>query len=201
MEFPGRSAARGDVTREDRRAKFAEVARTHDAALLRTARRLTSGDEDRAQDMVQEAFVRGYDAYLRGQFVEGTNWRAWLTRIMTNTYINDYRRRRKWEADVDVETLTRGGETGPPDTHAPPSEVPGTSLLSGILDEELEKALASLSEGLRLCVLLVDLEGLDYAEAAASLSIPIGTVRSRLSRARLLLHDRLVEYAKDRYRI
>lgn len=168
---------------------------------MRTARRLCGGDEDRAQDVVQEALVRGYDAYLRGQFVEGTNWRAWLTRIMTNNYINDYRRRRKWEADVDVETLTRGGEAGPSSTHAPPSEVPGSRMMAEIMDEELEKALASLSEGLRLCVLLVDVEGLDYAEAAESLSIPIGTVRSRLSRARLILHDRLVEYAKDRYRI
>src|SRR3569833_278551 len=83
MEFPGRSAARESASRDDRRAKFASVARENEAALLRTARRLTSGDEDRAQDMVQEAFVRGYDAYLKGQFVDGTNWRAWLTRIMT----------------------------------------------------------------------------------------------------------------------
>jgi RNA polymerase sigma-70 factor (ECF subfamily) len=187
--------------REERRAIFAAVARENESALLRTARRLCCGDEDRAQDVVQEALVRGYDAFLRGQFTDGTNWRAWLTRIMTNNYINDYRRRRKWEADVDVETLTRGGETGPSNTHAPPSEMPGVQLMSEIMDEELEKALASLSEGLRLCVLLVDIEGLDYAETAAALDIPIGTVRSRLSRARLILHDRLVEYAKDRYRI
>lgn len=177
----------------DRRAAFADLARVHEARLLSAARRLCRGEEDRAQDLVQDALVRAYEAYIGGKFREGLNARAWFLRILTNLYINDYHRRRG-RAETDLDTLTAGGETGPETARAAPADVPGESLLAATLDEALETALATLSEGLRRCVLLVDVEGLNYAEAAQALNIPVGTVRSRLSRARFHLHAQLTEY-------
>ena len=200
---PRETAPEQGVSRppQQARAEFARIAEDTQARLLRAARRMARGGEDRAQDLVQNAFVRGYEAYLQGRFVTGGSAYAWLLRIMTNDYINSYRHSRRWDAGVDVDTLTRGGEIAPPSAHAAPADRPDTALLSGIMDEELETALASLSDPLRMCVLLVDVEGLDYAEAAAALGIPIGTVRSRLSRARMMLHEQLVDYARSRGRL
>ena len=180
----------------DRRAAFGALARAHEPDLLRAARRLCREDEDRAQDLAQDALVRAYEAYAGDRFREGLNVRAWFLRILTNLYINDYHRRRRHGPEMDLDALTASGEAGPRAAHAAPADVPGEALLAATLDERLEAALATLSEGLRLCVLLVDAEGLDYAEAAAALRIPVGTVRSRLSRGRFQLHALLMDYGR-----
>jgi RNA polymerase sigma-70 factor (ECF subfamily) len=194
----------------ERRHAFAAMARRCEGDLLRTARRLCGpahGGEDRARDLVQDALVRAYEAFLDGQYVEGDDLtqaerrreRAWLLRTLTNGFINDYRRRRKWEAGVTVDEVTAGGTTAPQaDLRAAPSDTPGEALLASALDEPLERALLSLPEGMRLCIVLVEIEGLEYAEAAAAMGIPIGTVRSRLSRARLQLQAILEDYARER---
>ena len=147
---------------------------------------------------MQDTLVRAYEAYLDGRFQAGTNARPWLLRILTNLYINDHNRRKRWDAGIDVETLTSSGEAGPASTHAAPADIPGVTLMADTLDEELEAALAQLSEGLRLCVVLVDMQGLEYAEAAAALDVPIGTVRSRLARARMQLQDILRDFGRRR---
>ena len=187
-----------DRATENRRSAFSRLVREHEASLLRTARRLCLGNEDRALDLVQDALVRAYEAYAAGKFREGLNARAWFLRILTNLFINDYHRRRRQGPEVDIDDVTASGEIGPEATRAASADVPGENLLAATLDEPLEKALTSLSEGLRLCVLLVDVEGLDYAEAAAALNIPLGTVRSRLSRARFQLHALLAPYGRER---
>ena len=179
-----------------RRAEFSQLARRLEVDLVRTARRLCRGDMDRAADLVQDALIRGYQAYVADRFVIGANPRPWLLRILTNLFINDYNRRAKWDAGIDVDTLTSDGQSGPASTHAAPSDVPGMSMLAETLDEELEQALGRLSPALRLCVVLVDIDGLEYAEAAAVLGVPIGTIRSRLSRARMQLQDLLRDYAR-----
>ncbi len=183
---------------DGRRARFTRLVLVHEGDLLRAARRLCRGDDDRAQDLTQDTLVRAYEAYRDGRFQEGMHPRPWLIRILTNLFITDYHRRRRGDAGVDVDTLTSGGAAGPPQTHIPKSEIPGVALISAILDEELEAALAALPEPLRLCVLLVDVEGLEYAEAAAALGIPLGTVRSRLARARMRLEDLLADWARRR---
>lgn len=182
-----------------RRREFGLLAREQEGNLLRAARRLCRGNDDWAQDLAQDALVRAYKAYSTGGYVESaaTPW-PWLLRILTNLFINDYNRRRKWDAGVDLDTLTASGESGPAETHAPACDLPGVALLAETLDEELEQALARLPEGMRVCVVLVDMEGMDYAEAAKALNVPIGTVRSRLSRARLQLQDLLRDYARRR---
>lgn len=181
-----------------RRAAFAVIAHECEPALMRLALRLCRGDHDRAADHVQETLVRAYVAYAAGQFDEAASARPWLLRILTNIFINDHNRRRKWDAPADFDTLTASGDTGPAVTHAADSDMPGVRLLAETLDEELEMALARLSEGLRLCVVLVDIQGMDYAEAAAALGVPIGTVRSRLSRARMQLQDLLRGFGRRR---
>ena len=179
-----------------RRAVFARIARQYEPDLMRLAKRLCPGDHDRAEDLVQETLVRAYQAYVAGRFDDNANPRPWLLRILTNIFINEHNRRRKWDSPTDFDTLTSQGEAGPAATHAAPDDIPGVRMLAQLLDEELEMALMQLSEPLRLCIILVDIEELDYAEAAASLGIPIGTVRSRLSRARMQLQDLLADYAR-----
>lgn len=209
MEFPFRKSygaepkalriSRLDLSRSaESRAAYSEVARGCQSDLIRAARRLCRGNDDMAQDLVQDALIRGYEAFLEGRFREGSNSRAWLIRILTNGFINSYRRSQRWDASIDVDTLTSSGDAGPESTHAPVSEIPGRQLVEETLDEPLELALNALPNGLRLCVILVDMEGLDYMEAASALQIPIGTVRSRLSRARMQLHEALKDYAKER---
>ena len=175
--------------------------REHETTLLRAARRLCGRNEDYAQDLTQEALVRGYEAFLAGRFQEGTNARAWLLRILTNFYINEYRHAQRWNAGIDMKTLTAQNEVSPENLRANPADRPEDALLTQTLDEPLERALATLSEELRTCVLLVDVQELDYAETAEALKIPIGTVRSRLSRARKTLHTLLYDYAQERRRV
>jgi RNA polymerase sigma-70 factor, ECF subfamily len=183
-----RSSESGDApTPNERRAAFAELARQYEAALLRAALRMFRGDRDRAQDLLQDTFIRAYQAYLDGRFEPGTNARAWLFRILTNGFLYQYRQSsRRFHVSLDEVTPPEG--TCPGELRAGAADGPGTALLENTLDEELERALAVLSEEHRLCVLLVDIEDLEYVEAAALLKIPVGTLRSRLARARLRLH-------------
>lgn len=154
---------------------------------------MCAGSEDTAQDLVQEALIRGYEAFLADRFMPGTNARAWLLRILTNLFINHYNRSKKWEASVDAEAAAEA--VGARTTAGTSDGQPERSLLESTLDEPLERALSALPDEFRLCVVLVDIEGLEYAEAAAIAGVPIGTVRSRLSRARLQLHKALYDYA------
>ncbi len=189
-DIPGETGA-------GRRIAFATLVRAQQTNLLRASRRLCRGNDDRAQDLIQDTLVRAYEAYNAGKFQADTGalW-PWLLRILTNLFINDYNRRRRWDAGVDLDTLTASGSGGPEQTHASTADIPGQALLTSTLDEELEEALSALPETMRVCVVLVDMEGLEYAEAAKVLGIPIGTVRSRLARARMQLYDRLQDYAR-----
>ena len=183
------------------RDRFGVLIAACESDLLRTARRLCRGDEDRAQDFVQDAVIRAYVAAKEGRFDLSASLpetRGYLQRIITNQFINDYRRKIKWDAGTDVETLTAGGQTGPVQTHAKPADVPGRSLDDETLDEPLETALAALSEASRMVVVLVDIEERSYEEAAQMLEVPIGTVRSRLARARQQLRELLHEYAAQK---
>ena len=179
------------------RTAFEKVVDAEYALLLRSARRMCYGNADRAADIVQDSIVRAYVAWCEGRFTQGTNARAWLIRIVTNTFLNDKRQRGRWtEEDIATAEMRSGGSSQA--LHADEKDRPEASLLMGIMDESIEMALNRLPDDLRLTVLIVDVEGLDYAEAAVALSIPIGTVRSRLSRARIKLYNDLAEFAKAR---
>jgi RNA polymerase sigma-70 factor (ECF subfamily) len=166
-------------------------------SLYSAALRMTRNPSD-AEDLVQETYLKAYRAFDR--FQEGTNLKAWLYRILTNTYINSYRakKRRPEESDIeDVENLYMyrrlGGLEGSRSGRSAEDEV-----LENITEAEVKEAVESLPEQFRMAVLLGDVEGFSYKEIAEILDVPIGTVMSRLHRGRRALQARLYEFGRQR---
>jgi RNA polymerase sigma-70 factor, ECF subfamily len=179
------------------RRRFAEQAMQYAPSLYSTALRMTRNAAD-AEDLVQETYLKGYRAFDR--FEEGTNLRAWLFRILTNTYINAYRakQRRPEETDLDdVEDLYLYRRLGALEA-ALASRSAEDELMELFTDDEVKEALESLPEQFRLAVILADVEGFTYKEIADMLDIPIGTVMSRLHRGRKAMHKLLFEFAAER---
>ena len=184
--WPRRKRPAIAATDSERREAYIRLLEAQEAHLLRFALRLARNRLEDAQDLTQETLVRGYQAFTAGRFQEGTNARAWLMRILMNVFLNE-NRRRKWNADADLDSLIQNGAISPEALRAAPADRPDTALLMRIFEEPLALALDALTEELRVCTLLVEVEEYTYAEAAAILEIPVGTVRSRLWRARRLL--------------
>lgn len=172
--------------------EFEEEAIPHMDVLYNFALR-TTGNEDDARDLLQETYLKAYRFW--DKYEKGTNIRAWLFRIMKNSYINRYRKETKEPARVDYDDVEnfynsiRAESTDPNDLQE--------KLFGNLLGDEVSKALASLPDDFRTVVILCDIEGMMYEEIAQFLDIPIGTVRSRLHRGRKLLQQRLFEYAKN----
>jgi RNA polymerase sigma-70 factor (ECF subfamily) len=178
-------------------ATFADQAMPLMDGLYSAALRMTRNPAD-AEDLVQETYLKGYRAF--DSFQEGTNLKAWLYRILTNTYINTYRakKRRPDESDLDeVEDLylyrRLGGLEGATAGRSAEEE-----LLDQLTDSEVKEALESLPEQFRMAVLLADVEGFAYKEIAEILDIPIGTVMSRLHRGRKAMQKQLYEFGRAR---
>jgi RNA polymerase sigma-70 factor (ECF subfamily) len=179
------------------RAHFADLAMEHMDSLYAGALRMTRNAAD-AEDLVQETYLKAYRGFEG--FEEGTNLKAWLYRIMTNTFINRYRqqKRRPEESDIaDIEDFYLYRRLGGID-EARISKSAEDTLLELFTDDEVKDALESLPETFRMAVLLADVEGFAYKEIAEILDIPIGTVMSRLHRGRKALQKRLYEFAVDR---
>ena len=165
--------------------------------LYAAAMRMTRNPSN-AEDLVQETFLKAYRAY--GTFEEGSNLKAWLYRILTNTFINNYRRdtRRPQETDLgELEDLYLFRRLSR-DTSAGSSSSAEDQLLEGLVEEDIKQAVESLPENFRMVVLLADLEGFSYKEIADILDIPIGTVMSRLHRGRKALQVALWDFATER---
>lgn len=178
-------------------ADFAEQAMPLMGSLYSGALRMTRNPAD-AEDLVQETYLKAYRAF--GSFQEGTNLKAWLYRILTNTFINTYRakKRRPEESDLDeVEDLYLYRRLGGLEA-AEVGRSAEDELLDHVTDAEVKDAIESLPEQFRVAVLLADVEGFSYKEIAEILDIPIGTVMSRLHRGRKGLQKRLYEYAVER---
>src|SRR5579875_1556028 len=179
------------------RARFSELTMEHMPALYSAALRMTRNPAD-AEDLVQETFLKAYRSFDR--FEDGTNLRAWLYKILTNTFINNYRaaKRRPEKADVeDVEDLYLYRRLG--DLRAGAGGDFGRSaedeVLDTITDDEVKQAIESLPEAFRIAVLLADVEGFSYKEIADITDVPIGTVMSRIHRGRKALQKALHDYA------
>ena len=178
-------------------ARFAELAMEHMSSLYSGALRMTRNPAD-AEDLVQETYLKAYRGF--GGFQEGTNIKAWLYRILTNTYINTYRakKRRPDETELDeVEDLYLYRRIGGLEA-AMAGRSAEDELLDRFTDTEVKEAIESLPDNFRLAVLLADVEGFSYKEIAEILDIPIGTVMSRLHRGRKQLQRALWEFASRR---
>lgn len=176
------------------RAAFAAEAMQYAPQLYSAALRMTHQRAD-AEDLVQETYLRAYRGF--GSFTEGTNLRAWLFRILTNTFINSYRakQRRPQESDLaDVEDLYMYRRL----SSLPAAQSAEDQLMEMFTDDEVKRALEDLPDIFRLPVLLADVEGFAYREIAEMLDVPIGTVMSRLHRGRKAMQKRLFDYAQAR---
>src|SRR5262245_42336755 len=157
------------------------------------AYRMTRSAED-AEDLVQETYFKAYKYY--DKFEEGTNLKAWLFKILKNTFINNYRKRKLEPRSVDFAEIEDSFERiVRRDSSEQPSD-PESDFFSGVLDEDVKKALESLPYDYRMVVILADLEDFSYKEIAEILDCPVGTVMSRLYRGRKLLEKALLKYAR-----
>jgi len=178
-------------------ARFAELAMEHMGSLYSAALRMTRNPAD-AEDLVQETYLKAYRGFAG--FEEGTNLKAWLYRILTNTYINSYRakQRRPDETDLEeVEDLFLYNRLGGLEA-ARASRSAEDEVMDLFTDEDVKRAVEALPEVFRMAVLLADVEGFSYKEIAEILDIPIGTVMSRLHRGRKALEKALYDVAVSR---
>jgi len=178
-------------TKAEKERVFENEFLPHIDSMYNFAYRLTF-DEDDAKDLVQDTYLKAY-RFIQS-FEQGTNAKAWLFRILKNSFINDFRKKSKQPAKVDyqeVETFYNSGDVDKSIT---------TDLrvdaVQDMIGDEISNALNSLDVDFRTVIILCDLEGFKYDEMAKILDIPIGTVRSRLHRARNLLKEKLNDYAK-----
>ena len=178
-------------------ALFSELAMEYMASLYSAALRMTRNPAD-AEDLVQETYLKAYRAF--GSFQEGTNLKAWLYRILTNTFINSYRARRRRPEQTeldDVEDLylyrRLGGLEAVSAGRSAEEEV-----LEHFTESDVKEAVEALPEQFRMAVLLADVEGFSYKEIADILDVPIGTVMSRLHRGRKALQKTLHDFGRER---
>jgi len=186
---PRPEAAPGDLEERFEREALPMLPGMYSAAY-----RLTRNAAD-AEDLVQETFLRAYRGFH--QFQPGTNLKAWLYRILTNTFINSYRKKQRQPQTISDDEIedwylySKMAEEG----LEPSAE---TSVIESLPDEDVQEALSSLPPQFRIAVLLADVEGFSYKEIAEITGVPIGTVMSRLHRGRKALEKRLWDVVRER---
>lgn len=170
-------------------ATFEQEALPHLDSLYRVATRLT-GDPSQAEDLVQETMLRAFRSW--SQYRSGTNARAWLHTILRNTFINDYRKRKREPAFAHLETIE------PYAIYRTVADTdPEGTFFAQIVDARVLTAIDALPPDFREVLVLSDIESMSYAEIAQALQIPVGTVKSRLFRARRQLQGVLYEHALE----
>jgi len=162
-------------------------------SLYNTAYRMTRSAED-AEDLVQETYFKAYKYY--DKFEEGTNLKAWLFKILKNTFINNYRKKKLEPRSVDFAEIEDSFERIVRRDSGDPAGDPEAEFFNGVLDDDVRKSLESLPYDYRMVVILADLEDFSYKEIAEILDCPVGTVMSRLYRGRKLLEKALLKYAR-----
>jgi RNA polymerase sigma-70 factor, ECF subfamily len=191
----GGSVTEAEETAEQRRARFERDALPFLDQLYAAAMRMTRNPAD-AEDLVQETFVKAFAAFH--QFEEGTNLKAWLYRILTNTFINSYRKRQRQPQQANTDAV-EDWQLAAAESHTSAGlRSAETEALDHLPDSDVKDALQRLPEDFRLAVYLADVEGFSYKEIADIMGTPIGTVMSRLHRGRRGLQRLLGDYARER---
>ncbi len=175
--------------------QFEQVALIHIDELYATALRYTKSEKD-AEDLVQETFLKAYTNFHR--YEQGTNCRAWLFTILTNTFINRFRRKKKEREILNADDLRNVEQNFIDRERAEFYQNPEKGALFRTFSTDLKSALTSLPEEFRTVVVLADLNDFSYKEIAHILDVPVGTVMSRLFRGRKLMRRHLVDVAYDR---
>jgi RNA polymerase sigma factor (sigma-70 family) len=182
---------RQQYSEKDKLRIFNQEFMPHINSMYNFAYRLTL-DSDDAKDLLQDTYLKAFR--FIDSFQQGTNAKAWLFRILKNSFINDYRKKSKEPSKVDYQEVETFYNSEDVDRQITPDL--RVEALQDMIGDEISIALNSLDVDFRTVIILCDLEGFKYEEMAKILDIPIGTVRSRLHRARNLLKEKLSEYAK-----
>ncbi len=184
-------APRNNYSDQERQSIFDNEFMPHINAMYNFAYRLTM-DEDDSKDLLQDTYLKAYR--FINSFQQGTNAKAWLFRILKNSFINDYRKKSKEPSKVDYQEVESYYNSEDVDRQITTDL--RVEALQDMIGDEISNALNALDVDFKTVIILCDLEGFKYDEMAKILDIPIGTVRSRLHRARNLLKEKLSEYAK-----
>ncbi len=182
------------MNRAERDLLFEAVALVHLPSVYRAASVL-AGEGSEAEDLVQDTFLRAYERF--GSFRQGTNCRAWLLTILRHLAVDRYRASRRNPRPVPEEVLEDAVEDAGGPGDAPPPVIGDETAFFDLFGDEVTRMLRALPREARLALLLCDVEGLAYADIAGILGCPVGTVRSRIARARGALRERLGEYARS----
>lgn len=180
------------LTRE-KKSLFEEIAFEYMDSLYSTALRYTRNAEE-AEDLVQDTYLRAYRFF--DKFQEGTNFKAWIFKILTNTFINKYRKKVRTPQQVQLEKVAFGLENDDEVSNEKEWDGFDEQRYKELFDDDISGALAQLSEDFRIVVLLADVEGFSYKEIADIIDRPNGTVMSRLFRGRRMLQRILEKYAR-----
>lgn len=194
-EAPGQTQSARPELNAEQKARFESEALQYVDQLYAAALRMARNPQD-AEDLVQEAYMKAFAAFH--QYKPGTNLKAWLYRILTNTYINAYRKRQRepYQANTDTVEDWQLAQAGAHDSRGLPSAE--SEALARLPDSDVKEALQAIPEDFRMAVYYSDVEGFSYKEISEIMDTPIGTVMSRLHRGRKLLRDKLTDYAAER---